>query len=94
MSEPGRYYSITLEHDPADRSGVFRLKFSTMPGMSTSITELHMADLDALAGILDDRHVAASVGPLIGAPRPPHPGEPCAHCGGVGSGCQCDIEWH
>lgn len=93
MSNDGRYYSITLEHDPADRSGVFQLKFSTMPGMSTSVTELRMADLDALAGILAERHVAASVGPLIAAPRRRRPGEPCAHCAGVGSGCQCDIEY-
>ena len=94
MSNDGRYYSITLELERmTSRPGVYELKFSTGHGMSTTITDLRMADLDALAGILADRNVAASVGPLIAAPRRPHPGEPCAHCSGVGSGCHCDIEY-
>lgn len=92
MSE-GRYYSITLEPDITGRDATYQLKFSTMPGMSTSITELRMSDLDALANILSDRDDAASGKPIVAAPRRPHPGEPCAHCGGVGSGCQCDIEY-
>ena len=33
-----RYHSISLE--PDDRPGTYRLAFSTMPGMSTSITDL------------------------------------------------------
>jgi hypothetical protein len=52
-----------------------------------------MDDLDALATILRDRNDAADGKPIVAAPRRPHQAEPCAHCGGVGSGCQCDIEY-
>lgn len=93
MNRDGRYYSIILEQDLTERPGVYQLKFSTMPGMSTSITSLTMTDLDALASILNDRNDAASGERIVAAPRRPHPGEPCAHCGGVGSGCHCDIEY-
>ena len=89
----GRYYSITLQPDDTSQPGVYQLKFSTMPGMSTSITDLRMADLDALARILGDRNDAASGERIIAAPRRPHPGEPCPHCSGVGSGCHCGIEY-
>ena len=88
-----RYYSITLERDWTERPGTYQLKFSTGPGMSTVVGDLRMGDLDALAGIIADREHAASVGPLVAAPRKPHPGEPCAHCHGVGSGCQCDVSY-
>jgi hypothetical protein len=50
-----RYHSITLELDPMASDGTYQLKFSTTPGMSTSITELRMGDLDALAGVLGER---------------------------------------
>ena len=33
-----RYHSITLELDPMASDGTYQLKFSTTPGMSTSIT--------------------------------------------------------
>lgn len=87
-----RYYSITLQPDAYAPQGTYTLKFSTSPGMSTSVGELRMGDLDALASILNDRASAAD-GPLIVAPRPRQHGEPCPHCNGVGSGCQCDIEY-
>lgn len=87
-----RYYSITLEADDLSTSGAYRLKFSTMPGMSTVVGELHMGDLDVLASILHDR-VAVADGPLVAAPRRPVAGEPCVHCGGVGSGCNCGVEY-
>lgn len=87
-----RYYSITLQADPMGSPGSYSLKFSTMPGMSTAIGELRMGDLDSLARILDDR-ASAAAGSVIAAPRPRYPGEPCPHCSGVGSGCQCDIEY-
>ena len=82
-----RYHSISLE--PDDRPGTYRLAFSTMPGMSTSITDLRMGDLDALARILGDRNDAASGGTITSPPRP-WPPEACPNCGGVGSGCHCD----
>lgn len=89
-----RYYGITLEPDRDGAAGTYQLKFSTMPGMSTSITELRMGDLDALAGILSERNDVSGAGwKITTAPRKPAPGEPCAHCSGVGSGCQCDIEY-
>lgn len=87
-----RYHSIILQPDAMSPPGTYTLKFSTMPGMSTSITELRMGDLDALAAILNDRASAAD-GPIVASPRRPAPGEPCPHCTGVGSGCQCDIEY-
>ena len=52
----GRYYSIRLMPDDSGE-GTYRLSFSTQPGMSTSIGELRMGDLDALASILVDRRV-------------------------------------
>ena len=53
MSETtARYHSITLEPDDMAKDGTCRLKFSTMPGMSTSIGDLHAGDLDALAHVL------------------------------------------
>jgi len=88
-----RYHSITLQLDPMGPADTYKLSFSTMPGMSTSITELRMGDLDALARILGDRNDAASGETVTAAPRRPAPGEPCPHCGGVGSGCPCDIEY-
>jgi hypothetical protein len=89
----GRYYSITLEPDLTERPGIYMLKFSTMPGMSTAVGELRMADLDALADILRDREDIGDGGKITGTGRRPLPGEPCPHCGGLGSGCQCDIEY-
>lgn len=55
-----RYHSISLQLDPMGPAGTYVLQFSTMPGMSTSITELRMGDLDALARILSGRNEAAS----------------------------------
>ena len=55
-----RYHSITLQLDPMGPAGTYKLQFSTMPGMSTSITELRMGDLDALTRILNGRNEAAS----------------------------------
>ena len=55
-----RYHSITLKPDPMGPDGTYALQFSTMPGMSTSITDLRMGDLDALARILNGRNEAAS----------------------------------
>ena len=87
-----RYHSIILEPDAMSQPGTYRLRFSTTPGMSTAIGDLRMGDLDALAGLLEDRTEAAQ-GPLVAAPRRPASGEPCAHCGGADSGCHCDIEY-
>lgn len=47
-----RYHSITLEPDDMAKDGACRLKFSTMPGMSMSVGELHAGDLDALVHVL------------------------------------------
>ena len=88
-----RYHSITLVLDPMGPADTYKLSFSTTPGMSASITDLRMGDLDALASILADRNDAASGGTITAAPRRSAPGEPCAHCGGLGSGCHCDIEY-
>lgn len=88
-----RYHSITLEPDAMGPAGTYLLKFSTTPGMSASIGELRMGDLDALAGILNDRNDAASGETITAAPRRQALGEPCPHCSGVGSGCHCDIEY-
>ena len=56
-----RYHSISLQLDPMGPADTYKLQFSTMPGMSTSITDLHMGDLDALlARILSGRNEAAS----------------------------------
>jgi hypothetical protein len=53
MSESdGRYHSITLEPDDMAKDGTHRLKFSTMPGMSMTVGDLHSGDLGALAHIL------------------------------------------
>jgi len=91
MSE-GRYYSIRLMPDGGE--GEYRLSFSTQPGMSASIGELRMRDLDALASILADReNVAENASTITAAPRRPHSWEPCPHCHGAGSGCHCDIEY-
>jgi hypothetical protein len=66
-----RYYSISLELDPMGQPGTYKLTFSTMPGMSTSITELRMGDLDALARILGDRNDGlAVVEAIVAAPHP------------------------
>ncbi len=86
-----RYYSITLQIAMGE-PGTYELSFSTMPGMSASITDLRMGDLDALAGILSDRN-DPDFGGVIATPRRPHSWEPCAHCSGVGSGCHCDVEY-
>jgi hypothetical protein len=59
-----RYHSIALEPDPMGQPGTYMLKFSTMPGMSTSITDLRNGDLDALAGILHDRAILGE-GPIV-----------------------------
>ena len=87
-----RYYSIALEPDDFE-PGAYRLRFTTAPGMSAMIGELRTGDLDALATILRDRNNAASGERITATPRPPAPGMPCAHCGGVGSACQCDVEY-
>ena len=55
-----RYHSIALVLDPMGPANTYKLQFSTMPGMSTSITDLRMGDLDALARILNARNEAAS----------------------------------
>lgn len=94
MAQPdARYYRIALEPDLTGAPGSYELKFNTMPGMASSISELRMGDLDALARILANRNDAASGETVVAAPRPPASGEPCVHCTGVGSGCHCDIEW-
>ena len=84
-----RYHSITLKPDPASHPGAYELQFSTMPGMSTTITDLRMGDLDALADILSSRDVAAN-GATVATPPRRWPPEACRNCGGVGSGCHCD----
>lgn len=51
MSEShARYHSIALESDY--QPGTYKLKFSTMPGMSTSVGDLQMGDLTRLANVL------------------------------------------
>ena len=59
-----RYHSISLQLDPVGPDGTYKLQFSIMPGMSTSITDLRMGDLDALARILNGRNEAASGGTI------------------------------
>ena len=53
-----RYHSISLQLDPMGPADTYVLQFSTMPGMSTSITDLRMGDLDALARVLFARDAA------------------------------------
>ena len=65
-----RYHSISLQLDPMGPAGTYKLQFSTMPGMSTSITELRMGDLDALTRILYHRD-AAEGGETITEERTP-----------------------
>jgi hypothetical protein len=64
-----RYYSITLQNDRgSSEPGTYELKFSTGPGMSTTITDLRMGDLDALADVLSKRNSAASGEPVTAMP--------------------------
>jgi hypothetical protein len=60
-----RYHSIALEPDDMGRPREYTLKFSTMPGMSTSVGELRDGDLDALADILRERADLGGEGPII-----------------------------
>lgn len=55
-----RYHSIALVPDDTGKAATYKLRFSTMPGMSTEITELNMGDLDALARVLAGRNRAAN----------------------------------
>ena len=55
MTNDARYHSITLQPDSEGKPGTYQLRFSTMPGMSVSITDLHEGDLDTLALLLRER---------------------------------------